>query len=260
MPMSDIDHVVLLMLENQSFDSLLGWLYEGNEKPAHNIPAAASGDEFRGLAAIDPGSFVNKGPYGLSVEPTPGAEGITVPTPDPGEEFEHVNMQLFGTETPSPGAAPTMTGVVADYAAVMQSFGYSQADIVSRAPSIMGSYTPDQLPVLNQLAAQYAVCDGWFASVPSQTNPNRAFVLTGTSHGLVNNGELEDNPIARSLEKVLGMRIGDDRFPEPTIFNALASAGKNWAVFWQTSYLPQKITTFWRPPLRSGASPGWRRC
>jgi phospholipase C len=55
MPMSDIDHVVLLMLENQSFDSLLGWLYDGNEKPAHNIPAAASGDEFRGLAAIDPG-------------------------------------------------------------------------------------------------------------------------------------------------------------------------------------------------------------
>jgi phospholipase C len=138
----------------------------------------------------------------------------------------------------------------------MQTFGYAQPDIASRAPSIMGSYTPDQLPVLNQLAAHYAVCDGWFASVPSQTNPNRAFVLTGTSHGLVNNGELEDNPIARSLEEVLGMRIGDDRFPEPTIFNALASAGKDWAVFWQTSYLPQKITTFMAAAAAFGGIPG----
>ena len=247
--MSDIEHIVVLMLENQSFDSLLGWLYEGDEKPAHNIPPAV-GDEFRGLAGIPPGSFVNKGPYGLSVGPTRGAEGLTVPTPDPGEEFAHVNMQLFDTETPKHGATPTMTGVVADYAAVMHSFGYSPADIVRRAPSIMGSYTREQLPVLNQLAAHYAVCDGWFASVPSQTNPNRAFLMTGTSHGLVDNGELEEDPRGRALEELLKVRIGDDRFPEPTIFNALASAGKDWAVFWQTSCVPQKITTL----LAAGAA------
>jgi phospholipase C len=256
MALSGIDHVVVLMLENQSFDSLLGWLYDANDKPANNIPAAALGDEFRGLAGIDPGQFVNSGPYGLSVEPGRGAAGITVPTPDPGEEFEHVNIQFFGTATPPPGATPTMTGVLADYVEVMKSFGYAQADIVTRAPSIMGSFTPAQLPVLNQLAAHYAVCDGWFASVPSQTNPNRAFLLTGTSHGLVNNGELEDDPNARVIESVLHMSIGDDRFPEPTIFNALASLDKDWAVFWQTSYLPQKITTLMAAGAAFGAIPG----
>jgi phospholipase C len=56
-----------------------------------------------------------------------------------------------------------------------------------------------------------------FASVPSQTNPNRAFAMCGTSHGLVNNGDLE--PRARAIERLVGIKIGDDRFPDRTIFN-----------------------------------------
>lgn len=65
----------------------------------------------------------------------------------------------------------------------------------------------------------------------------------GTSHGLVNNGQLETDPRAKKLEAILGMGIGDDRFPEDTIFNALSAAGQDWAVFWKTSYLPHKIST-----------------
>jgi phospholipase C len=243
MSMQNIEHIVLLMLENQSFDSLLGWLYENGEKPSVNIPPAVVGDEFRGLYGVDPSGFVNTAPNGLQATPTRGAEGFTVPTPDPGEEFEHVNVQLFDTTEPAPGATATMTGVLADYVGVMQSFGYTPQQIATRAPSILQSYTPAQLPVLNQLARHYAVCDAWFSSVPSQTNPNRSFALTGTSYGLVNNGELESNPQAKLIEKVAGLRIGDDCFPQQTIFNALQSAGRSWSVFWQTSYLPQKISS-----------------
>ena len=36
---------------------------------------------------------------------------------------------------------------------------------------------------------------------------------------------------------ILGINVGDDRFPDPTIFNALSDASKDWQVFWQTSYL-----------------------
>jgi phospholipase C len=125
----------------------------------------------------------------------------------------------------------------------MKKAGYDDATIRAAAPMIMQTYTQRELPVLNQLARHYAVSDDWFASVPSQTNPNRAFLMTGTSHGEVNNGQLETSPQAKEIEKILGMGIGDDRFPESTIFNALAAANTDWAVFWETSYLPHKIST-----------------
>ena len=49
--------------------------------------------------------------------------------------------------------------------------------------SIMGMYAAETLPVLSGLAKGFAVCDGWFASVPTQTFPNRAFAVAGTSLG-----------------------------------------------------------------------------
>ena len=46
------------------------------------------------------------------------------------------------------------------------------------AREIMGCHTAEQIPVLSTLAREYAVCNRWFASVPSETWPNRLF-----SHG-----------------------------------------------------------------------------
>jgi len=242
MSMEEIEHVVVLMLENRSFDSMLGWLYE-KDAPALNIPPAAKDDQFRGLHGVDLTKFVNTTDNGLSSPPVRGTSGFTVPSVDPGEEFDHINMQFFKTETPEPDAVATMTGVLQDFVNVMKKQKYSDGVIKATASMIMQTYTPGQLPVLNQLAQYYAVSDDWFASVPSQTHPNRAFLLTGTSHGLVDNGQLETIPEAKQLEKILGMSIGDDRFPDDTIFNALAETGIDWAVFWQTSYLPHKIST-----------------
>ncbi|WP_211905659.1 alkaline phosphatase family protein [Ralstonia syzygii] len=240
--MGNIEHVVVLMLENRSFDATLGWLYE-RDLPSLNIPPVAPGDAFRGLSSIDLTQFTNRADGGLSSPPVRGTKGFAVPGVDPGEEFAHVNMQFFGTETPGSGAEATMTGVLQDFVNVMRSQGYNNSAIRATASMIMQTYTQQQLPVLNQLARHYAVSDDWFASVPSQTNPNRAFLMAGTSHGLVNNGQLETDPRAKGLESILKMDIGDDRFPEDTIFNALAAAGVDWNVFWQTSYLPHKIST-----------------
>jgi phospholipase C len=252
MTMQNIEHVVLLMLENRSFDGMLGWLYEKGA-PALNIPVAAKGDEFRGLAGVDLSKFINTANDGLTSPPVRGTAGFTVPSVAPGEEFEHVNMQFFETETPTPDAVATMKGVLQDFVNVMKKQGYGDSAIKANAKMIMGTYTPGQLPVLNQLARHYAVSDEWFASVPSQTNPNRAFAMTGTSHGLVDNGQLETNPQAKAIEKKLGMGIGDDRFPDDTIFNAVAAANADWAVFWQASYLPHKIYTLLQDAPALGA-------
>ena len=241
MTIQNIEHIVVLMLENRSFDSMLGWLYE-KDSPAVYVPPT-TGAPFRGLQAINPNDFVNTALNGtLSVPPTRGAKGFTIPDIAPGEEFEQVLTQFYGTQTPVPGAPVTMKGVLEDFVEVLQKRKVADADIRRLAPMVMQSFTQGQAPVLNQLARHYAVSDAWHASVPSQTNPNRSFLMCGTSNGMINNGDLETDPQAKALEKILGMAIGDDRVNAPTIFNALQTAGVDWNVFYQTSYLPQKIS------------------
>ena len=51
----------------------------------------------------------------------------------------------------------------------------------------MHYFTPDQVPVISQLARAFGVSDRWHASAPCQTWPNRFFAHTGTASGYVNN-------------------------------------------------------------------------
>jgi phospholipase C len=183
MAMDQIEHIVVLMLENRSFDSMLGWLYEDPTKPPGRI--IGPDGPFRGLQGKDLSKFTNTALSNpaLSAMPTRGAQGMTVPTVDPGEEFDHVTEQFWDTGNPDFGQPPTMNGVLSDFVSVLQGFGYTDDQIRGIAPMALECFTPAQLPVLNELARHYAVSDDWFASVPSQTNPNRAFLLCGTSHG-----------------------------------------------------------------------------
>ena len=83
----------------------------------------------------------------------------------------------------------------------------------------MQSFGPKEAGVINQLARSFAVCDRWFASVPTQTWPNRAFVHAGSSDGHINNDDYELYDI-------------------PTIFNVLEGQGKSWGVFHDTTLVP----------------------
>jgi phospholipase C len=100
---------------------------------------------------------------------------------------------------------------------------------------IMRMYTPGDLPVLNGLARAYAVSDQWFASVPTQTNANRAFSICGTSLGLVDNGYLTKSKI--------DYKLANDRFDADTIWNVLDRNGfSDWAIFWEVPYPPSPIS------------------
>ncbi|OHU84245.1 MULTISPECIES: alkaline phosphatase family protein [Pseudoalteromonas] len=246
----NIEHIVLLMLENRSLDNLLGWLYE-NDVPNLNIPSLKPDERaYDGLQGLDLNALTNHAEH-LSQPPVRGVSGLTIPSVSPGESFEQVNMQLFNTDTQaSVDTHPTMNGYLADYVRVLRKDAHERGlseqqtteEVSFYAPHIMETHSPVQLPVLNQLARHYAVSDQWFSSVPSQTNTNRAFSLTGTSQGLVNNGYLETNPDAEMVEEILGMGLGDDRFLHKTIFNALEESGQSWKVFWETSMIPEKIS------------------
>lgn len=239
MTMKPIEHVVLLMLENRSFDSMLGWLYEKN-KPAQHIPPLAPGARpYEGLQDLDLGKFENADETNaIRIKPTRGAQGLAIPNVAPGEEFERVTTQLFDNEKAS--GQPNMRGYVRDYVKNLKAQGVPDDQLPAIAGQVMQSYTPAQLPVLNGLAEHYAVCDAWFSSVPSQTNTNRAFAMCGTSMGLVNNGFLEDKnslPL-KAIEKISGELIGDDRFQAKTIFNALEESKATWKIFRESGYLP----------------------
>ncbi len=224
MEMQKIEHVVVVMMENRSFDNLLGWLYEDVEnRPPFNIPDQ-SPTTFDGLVAgrnsnIGNGSpvFANRTQSGWPPKNNPRV----VPTPDPQEGFDHIARQLFGDVALTAGTPANMTGFLADY---ITAAGTATAD------QIMQSFGPQDANVINALARNFAVCDRWFASVPAQTWPNRGFVHTGSSDGHINNDHYELYDI-------------------PTIFNVLEDQGHSWGVFSDTTLIPSLTLGQFSPRL-----------
>jgi len=94
--MNKIEHVVLLMLENRSFDSMLGWLYEKGH-PAKNVPKLGTGDrDYEGLQGLKLQDYENVDATGkIKISPIRGAKGLNVPNIAPGETFAEVTTQLF---------------------------------------------------------------------------------------------------------------------------------------------------------------------
>ena len=179
--LSEVQHIVVLMLENRSFDHMLGYLYsaEGNVTPA--------GQAFEGLTGSESNPDANGNPVTVfKIEPTtPNA--YYMPGGDPGEGYMATNSQLFGRNTAAAGpAAPPMQGFVKDFAYTLgwQSREHGWKILPgTTASDIMGCYTPEALPVLSALAKGYAICDRWFSSAPTETLPNRAFAAGGNQPG-----------------------------------------------------------------------------
>ncbi len=219
--MESIEHVVFLMLENRSFDNLLGWLYSDTDRPRHMVSRPGDSEPFHGLWA---GGYANS-LEGTSYPVQRGTSGMEVPNPDPHESYVYVNQQLFGSkDNPEPGTTPGMSGFLADYSTVRKDY---IGPVISKeeALQILNTYTPEELPVINGLAREYAVCDMWFSSVPSQTNCNRAFSVCGTSLGLTDNA---------------GFLGGAGKgFDTPTIWNVLNDNGRSstsdWMIYVQES-------------------------
>jgi phospholipase C len=214
-----IDHVVVLMLENHSLDSLLGYLYEEGA-PRSFIGKLGDPPAFDGVFGKE---LSNPGPPGAAPVPVGKAPWATqldmcCPYPDPGEElYPHVNTQLFGEASPGDTASPPpMSGFVIDYLAAIREQSLGDRPItVDEYRLIMNCFTPAAMPVLNGLAKSFAVSDRWFCSVPSQTFCNRSFLHSGQSNGFVTNAD---------YVKWL-------RNTAPTILNHLSDAHFDWRVY-----------------------------
>jgi phospholipase C len=204
-----IKHVVQLMLENRSFDQMLGFLYTDadNKSPAGDAYNGLTGSEFNLDAA---GNKVTVFRIVDGTMPHP----YLMPKSNPREGFEATNLQIYGVDPVPKGTKATMGGFVASFtSAIAYDQGRHEPDALpeTKPSDIMGMYDPKMLPVMSALAKGFAVCDRWFSSVPTETFPNRAFACTGTSLG-----HLKDD------FKLLNT---------PSIFGRLSDAGLDWAAF-----------------------------
>jgi phospholipase C len=206
-----VEHVFVLMLENRAFDHMFGFSgitgidIEGN-------PTSVDGTDQTRDTNVNPVTGAN-----VPVS-TPADLALKEVDVDPGHEFEHTLVALCGEEatyTPGPAGYPPITnsGFIANY-----------HDNGSNAPErIMHCYTAEQLPVMNALAREFAICDKWFSSLPGPTWPNRFFLLAASSGGLDGSPSTADVISATTVEGY--------RFSNGNIFDLLDQYCIEWKIF-----------------------------
>ena len=211
--MAAIKNVFVLMLENRSFDHMLGFSGITGLDAATGAPTAIDGLD--GTQSND---------YRGQTYPVahPALDAMPV---DPGHEFVDVVMQLCG-----PGAAyvpggdypPTdNSGFVADY---VDSPSPEEGKAPNQFGDIMRCMAPEQVPVITALASEFAVCDHWHASMPGPTWPNRFFAHAASSGGL------DDSP--SNADMFAGETVHGFEFANGTVFDALAAKSPTpWRIY-----------------------------
>jgi phospholipase C len=193
-----IEHVYVLMLENRSFDHMLGF----SEITGTDAETGRS-TTIDGLTGSESNSF-----NGTVYPVTRGADRV-MPT-DPNHELPDVVEQLCGNGVQYPRGGPFPQRNGSGYVASYRNGGGQDGR------EIMKCFTPAQLPVLNALAREFVVCDNWFSSMPGPTWSNRIFVHAASSGGL------DHSPTVG--EVVLWETLSGFPLPKGTIFDRLQAA------------------------------------
>lgn len=160
-----LKHVVVVMMENRSFDHMLGSLKAVN--PAID---GLTGAETNPDNAVPPNAVpvLPKAAYQAQLQP------------DPDHHFAAVDLQIFGSNPQrdaNGNRVASMQGFVKSY--------LNQQNNGAHGENIMYYFPQAMLPVLTTLATEFAVFNRWFASIPGPTICNRAFAHYGTSFGRV---------------------------------------------------------------------------
>ena len=153
-----IDIVVIVMMENRSFDHMLGYLRHpryGKRKDVNGLRSTRS-DEYAN-------PFESEAYYPFRIR-----KDLPLPCDLPHERKEIATQLAFSPVT----GGPTMTGFVEAY--------YEATQVNrTRQPEPMGFFTAAEVPITDFLARNFAVCDRWFAPLPASTHPNRLMAFSG---------------------------------------------------------------------------------
>lgn len=165
--LDQVKTVILVMMENRSFDHMLGHLTLDN--PALKI---------EGLRQEDMASYSND--YNNTLYPLFPITADKELDSDIPHEFDAVATQLCANPV---SGKYTMNGFVEAYA--------NAGNIINPNSIPLGYFTKEQVPVTNFLAQNFCTCDHWFSSLPTSTQPNKTMALCGES------------PIYKTLSKLI---------------------------------------------------------
>lgn len=259
-----ITNIIVVMLENRSYDNVLGWLYNPGNKPPYN-QAPPGQANLNGLTGNETNpSPVQCGAPITVMNQTTTTDGKTgkvypgtaVPLYDPGEFFKDMAQQILGTSSvPSenpyntdawpPDSTTLMQGFTLNYAQITEPLSIHKVP-AENYPDVMNYLTPEQVPVTAWLAYNFAVCDQWFASVPTQTFTNRAFAncaapavhqeLDGSSFSLIDDPQYVTDRIV-TLPSVFSKL--DETFPKTA-----NGSPPNWKVYFHDYSITTMISPY----------------
>jgi phospholipase C len=192
------EHVIVLMLENRSFDHLFGYLGIGD-----GLSGAAPRVNYEKVGDSTSQSYSTR----------KGGDYVAIGQ-GPSHSLKQVNEQLFGATHPVKDATAKLDGFVASFKTSL-SYDLKRQPTMSELQQVMNGFDPVQLPVLSTLARSFVLCDRWFADVPGPTMPNRAFVHAATSQGYTYNADWKPEFTCKTLY---------DRIN--------ATDGKSWRVYY----------------------------
>jgi phospholipase C len=143
-----IEHIVVLMMENRSFDQMLGHLSLDGRKDVDGLRPEMANTH----AGTNHKVFASKA------------------------------TALTKAQDPPHGSVAIDDSLKGDNGGFVRA--YATAHPQDKQPGVVMSYhTAAQLPVYRHLAEEFCVCDRWFASVPGSTWPNRLYAVAGRAAG-----------------------------------------------------------------------------
>ncbi len=202
-----IETFVVLVMENRSFDNVLGFL----QRDGYRVDGLAGNESIPTDPSVagSPDVQVNDGAnYRGDFNLDPNDEKTFI---DPNHDVSSVHEQLFRG---SPTAEPTNQGFVYNYR-------QQPKNTDDHAKNIVRCFSQDKLPVVTTLVKQFAVCDHWHASVPGPTWPNRLFLHAASSAGHIDNN------------------LHEADYNIDTIYDRLDDANKSWRIYFHD--MPQSI-------------------
>ncbi len=193
--LSDIDHIVVLMQENRSFDHYFGTLAG-----------------VRGFGDAHPALLADGRPIFYQPDPYAAGAGYVLPF--------HLDTKI--------SSAQRLHDLSHAWDALHASWDDGRADDWIgahrktngvNAPLTMGYYTRADLPFYYALADAFTICDGYHCSLLGPTGPNRCYWLSATIDPDGKGG----GPVTRDVE---GARFTWESYPE-----ALERAGVSWRIY-----------------------------
>jgi phospholipase C len=167
--LDQVDTIVIAMLENRSFDHILGAL---------SLPLYGGRKDIEGLIGdLDPGSRELTNPlydnYALGHRWRPSIADRDVPliTDAPHSRVRVATQLDWSVAT----GGFTMAGFA-------QAYFDDNPGNRGAPPESMMVFPPQLIPMTAFLARNFVVCDHWFAPIPTETQPNRFMALAGFTH------------------------------------------------------------------------------